>query len=100
MAEKRYKLYEHNECDYILDNPNESLDFIEMLGDALSSEEIVDRLNEQSETIQQLQSRIKSLDKPLTQIMLLLLDDEIRSKLTDVEWKAFEELSKFNGDIK
>lgn len=54
MTEKRYKLFEHNECDYILDNPNESLDFIEMLGDALSSEEIVDRLNEQSETIQQL----------------------------------------------
>lgn len=43
---KRFKLYEHKDNDYILDNPNEHLDFIEMLGDALTSEEIVNLLNE------------------------------------------------------
>lgn len=46
MTEKRFKLYEHKDKDYILDNPHEHLDFIEMLGDALTSEEIVDLLNE------------------------------------------------------
>ncbi len=46
MATKRFILYEYKDNDYILDNPNVHLDFIEMLGDALTSEEIVDLLNE------------------------------------------------------
>ena len=37
--------YEHKGADYILDTPNKSLDFIEMLGDCLEAEEIVDLLN-------------------------------------------------------
>ena len=45
MTEKRFVYYEHKGADYILDTPNESLDFIEMLGDCLESEEIVDLLN-------------------------------------------------------
>ena len=45
MTEKRFVYYEHKGADYILDNPNESLDFIEMLGDCLEAEEIVDLLN-------------------------------------------------------
>ena len=52
MTEKRFKLYEHKDNDYILDNPHEHLDFIEMLGDALTSEEIVDLLNKLHEEIQ------------------------------------------------
>ena len=51
---KRFKLYEHKDNDYILDNPNEHLDFIEMLGDALTSEEIVNLLNELHEENEQL----------------------------------------------
>ena len=43
---KRFVYYEHKGADYILENPNEDLDFIEMLGDCLDSEEIVNRLNE------------------------------------------------------
>ena len=39
MTEKRYVLFNRKDTGYILDNPNTSLDFIEMLGDALSSEE-------------------------------------------------------------
>ena len=42
---KRFVYYEHKGADYILDTPNESLDFIEMLGDCLETEEIVDLLN-------------------------------------------------------
>lgn len=46
MAEhKRFVYYEHKGADYILDTPNNSLDFIEMLGDCLEPEEIVDLLN-------------------------------------------------------
>ena len=37
--------YEHKGADYILDSPNKSLDFIEMLGDCLEEKEIVDLLN-------------------------------------------------------
>ena len=46
MTEKRFVYYEHKGADYILDTPNKSLDFIEMLGDCLEAEEIVDLLNE------------------------------------------------------
>ena len=46
MTQKRFVYYEHKGADYILDTPNKSLDFIEMLGDCLESEEIVDLLNE------------------------------------------------------
>lgn len=45
MIEKRFVYYEHKGADYILDTPNKSLDFIEMLGDCLETEEIVDLLN-------------------------------------------------------
>lgn len=45
MTEKRFVYYEHKGADYILDTPNKSLDFIEMLGDCLETEEIVDLLN-------------------------------------------------------
>ena len=45
MTKKRFVYYEHKGADYILDTPNKSLDFIEMLGDCLEAEEIVDLLN-------------------------------------------------------
>ena len=43
---KRFVLYEHKGDYYILKNPRLHLDFIEMLGDALTSEEIVEELNQ------------------------------------------------------
>ena len=49
MTQKRFVYYEHKGVDYILDTPNFELDFIEMLGDALEPEEIVDKLNELSQ---------------------------------------------------
>ena len=57
MTEKRFVYYEHKGADYILDTPNESLDFIEMLGDCLEAEEIVDLLNELSEENKQLKKQ-------------------------------------------
>jgi hypothetical protein len=96
MVEKRYELTIDTENKYrVFRNCTDK-----KYQGYITPREVVDTLNNQHEIIQQLQDRIKSLDKPLTQIMLLLLDDEFRSKLTDVEWEAFEELSKFNGDIK
>lgn len=59
MTEKRFMYFEHKGADYILDNPNTELDFIEMLGDCLEAEEIVDRLNEQDEELQNLKNQIK-----------------------------------------
>lgn len=46
MIKNRFVYYEHKGADYILDTPNTELDFIEMLGDTLEPEEIVDKLNE------------------------------------------------------
>ena len=54
MTEKRFVYYEHKGADYILDTPNNSLDFIEMLGDCLEAEEIVDLLNQLSDENEQL----------------------------------------------
>ena len=62
MTEKRFVYYEHKGADYILDTPNESLDFIEMLGDCLEAEEIVDLLNCLNDENKQLKQRIKVLE--------------------------------------
>ena len=63
-TEKRFVYYEHKGADYILDTPNESLDFIEMLGDCLEAEEIVDLLNclnEENEQLKQFQEQVASV---------------------------------------
>ena len=61
MTEKRFRYYEHKGADYILDNPNTELDFIEMLGDCLEAEEIVDLLNKLSDENEQLKKEIRNL---------------------------------------
>ena len=63
MTEKRFVYYEHKGADYILDTPNKSLDFIEMLGDCLDAEEIVDLLNCLNDENKQLKQRIEFLKK-------------------------------------
>ena len=62
MTEKRFVYYEHKGADYILDTPNESLDFIEMLGDCLEAEEIVDLLNCLNDENEQLKQQLKSIE--------------------------------------
>lgn len=63
MTEKRFVYYEHKGADYILDTPNKSLDFIEMLGDCLEAEEIVDLLNCLNDENKQLKKRNEYLKK-------------------------------------
>lgn len=61
-TEKRFVYYEHKGADYILDTPNKSLDFIEMLGDCLEAEEIVDLLNCLNDENEQLKNKIDVLE--------------------------------------
>ena len=64
MTEKRFVYYEHKGADYILDTPNKSLDFIEMLGDCLEAEEIVDLLNylnDENKQLKQFQEQVASV---------------------------------------
>lgn len=63
MTQKRFVYYEHKGADYILDTPNESLDFIEMLGDCLEAEEIVDLLNCLNDENEQLKKENEFLKK-------------------------------------
>lgn len=58
-TQKRFEYYEHKGADYILDAPNKSLDFIEMLGDCLEAEEIVDLLNCLNDENEQLKIQLK-----------------------------------------
>ena len=59
MTQKRFVYYEHKGADYILDTPNKSLDFIEMLGDCLEAEEIVDLLNYLNDENKQLKEQLE-----------------------------------------
>ena len=67
MTEKRFVYYEHKGADYILEDPNTDLDFIEMLGDCLDEKEIVNRLNGLYEENKELE-RQKEGYKRLSQI--------------------------------
>lgn len=69
MTQKRFVYYEHKGADYILDTPNKSLDFIEMLGDCLEAEEIVDLLNCLNDENKQL--------KQFKEKVFILIDKEI-----------------------
>ena len=72
MTEKRFVYYEHKGADYILDSPNKSLDFIEMLGDCLEAEEIVDLLNclnEENEQLKQYNAELVNKIDFLEQII-------------------------------
>ena len=79
MTEKRFVYYEHKGADYILDTPNESLDFIEMLGDCLEAEEIVDLLNQlydENEELKQFKEKI-----------FTSIEKEIARNEKTIEWK-------------
>ena len=78
MTEKRFVYYEHKGADYILDTPNKSLDFIEMLGDCLDAEEIVDLLNCLNEENEQL--------KQFKEKVFTWIDKEIARNEEAIEW--------------
>ena len=78
MTQKRFVYYEHKGADYILDTPNKSLDFIEMLGNCLEAEEIVDLLNclnDENEQLKQFKEKVFSL-----------IDKEIARNEEAIEW--------------
>lgn len=58
--DKRFRTLERKDLEYIFDTENtpafwdEDVDFIELLGDSLSEQEIVDLLNKQDEEIKKL----------------------------------------------
>ena len=69
MTQKRFVYYEHKGADYIFYTPNKSLDFIEMLGDCLEAEEIVDLLNclnDENKQLKQFKEKVFiSIDKEI-----------------------------------
>lgn len=80
MTEKRFVYYEHKGTDYILDTPNESLDFIEMLGDCLEAEEIVDLLNylnDENEQLKQAYNDAKKDVEKKEQILKNIMEDNL-----------------------
>ena len=78
MTQKRFVYYEHKGADYILENPNTDLDFIEMLGDCLDEKEIVNRLNglyEENKELKQFKEKV-----------FALIDKEIARNEEAIEW--------------
>ena len=78
MTQKRFVYYEHKGADYILENPNTDLDFIEMLGDCLDEKEIVDLLNCLNDENEQL--------KQFKEKVFALIDKEIARNEEAIEW--------------
>lgn len=89
---KRFVYYEHKGADYILDTPNKSLDFIEMLGDCLEAEEIVDLLNCLNDENEQLKSTIKEVIELLSEEVDLFTD-----KATEHDINAYIELKELDN---
>lgn len=85
MRKKQFVLYEHKGDYYILKNPRIHLDFIEMLGDALTSEEIVEELN-------QLDNKVVKLAKENERLRQIIKENVFeryeKGSLADLEFKA------------
>ena len=97
MTEKRFVYYAHKGADYILDTPNKSLDFIEMLGDCLEAEEIVDLLNEQHEHIERLKWNFRALEE----VKCELADENEQLKTENYELhKRLGDFEPFEDHIK
>ena len=91
MNEKRFVYYEHKGADYILDTPNTELDFIEMLGDALETEEIVDKLNEQDMKIRQLERSVERREEQIS-----IIKKHCKAYLTEEQYKTIKEALSVN----
>ena len=97
MTEKRFVYYEHKGADYILDTPNESLDFIEMLGDCLEAEEIVDLLNYLNDENEQLK---QFKEEAFTLINEELARSEKRIELGKETLDLLNEFHEINKELK
>lgn len=85
MSEKRFVLYEHKGDYYILKNPRLHLDFIEMLGDALTSEEIVEELNQLDDKVVELAEENEQLRQMIKENVFQRYSE---GSLADLEFKA------------
>ena len=94
MTQKRFVYYEHKGADYILDNPNKSLDFIEMLGDCLEAEEIVDLLNCLNDENKQL----KQYKQSVNDVLRSWSQKNLTAKQLQVVLAIMEELNVI-GDV-
>ena len=98
MTEKRFVYYEHKGADYILDTPNKSLDFIEMLGDCLEAEEIVDLLNclnDENERLKQELIELKKWEKYVGDVKRDDLDKVFKMSIYEIA-EAFAYYEKKN----
>ena len=91
MTEKRFVYYEHKGADYILEDPNTDLDFIEMLGDCLEAEEIVNRLNGLYEENEKLISTIKEVIELLSEEV-----DLFTNKATEYDINGYIKLKELD----
>ena len=94
MTKKRFVYYEHKGADYILDTPNKSLDFIEMLGDCLEAEEIVDLLNCLNDENKQL----KQYKQSVNDVLKSWSQKNLTAKQLQVVLAIMEELNVI-GDV-
>ena len=94
MTQKRFVYYEHKGADYILDTPNMSLDFIEMLGDCLEAEEIVDLLNYLNDENEQL----KQYKQSVNDVLKSWSQKNLTAKQLQVVLAIMEELNVI-GDV-
>ena len=102
MTEKRFVYYEHKGADYILDTPNKSLDFIEMLGDCLEAEEIVDLLNclnDENERLKQELIELKKLKKYVGDVKREDLDKVFKMSIYEIA-EAFTYYEKLEKIVK
>ena len=97
MSEKQFVLYEHKENYYILKNPKIHLDFIEMLGDALTPEEIVDLLNDDQDEIQQLKEKLQISEASLALLIDIILFGDV-DELVKRAREATEQFDKFTKE--
>ena len=95
---KRFVYYEHKGADYILDTPNKNLDFIEMLGDCLEAEEIVDLLNclnDENERLKQELIELKKWEKYVGDVKRDDLDKVFKMSIYEIA-EAFAYYEKKN----
>ena len=84
---KRFVYYEHKGADYILDTPNKNLDFIEMLGECLEAEEIVDLLNclnDENEWLKQELIELKKWEKYVGDVKREDLDKVFKMSIYEI----------------
>lgn len=103
--DKRFRILERKGLEYIFDTENtpafwdEDVDFIELLGDSLSEQEIVDLLNKQDEEIKKLKDDNQRLINKLNTTALELATDYISmGKAVEISEMSYHDFLKYRND--